>query len=88
MLSITTVSPLTFRLLKAYIMGFHRDNCEQMARYDRTMSTRTYDSTDETDDEEKCIVLELEEGDVVMYDPDNHHAWMQSDAVIDANSNA
>jgi hypothetical protein len=52
------------------------------------MSTRTYDSTDETDDEAKCIVLELEEGDVVMYDPDNHHAWMQSDAVIDANTNA
>lgn len=88
MLSITTEAPLTFRLLKAYIMPFHRDNCKQTARYDRTMSTRTYDSTDETDDERKCIVLELEEGDVVMYDPDNHHAWMQSDAVIDANSNA
>lgn len=81
-------APLTFRLMKAYIIPFRRNNCKPKARYNRTMSTRTYDSTDETDDEKKCIVLELEEGDVVMYDPDNHNAWMQSDAVMDANSNA
>jgi hypothetical protein len=88
MLSTSTATTLTFRLLKAYIMVPHRGKCEQMARYDRTMSTRTYDSTDDNDDEEKCIVLELEEGDVVMYNPDNHRAWMQSDSVVDANSNA
>lgn len=50
------------------------------------MSTRTYDSTDERSDEYACIVLELENGDVVIYDPDNHQAWVQSDATIDMSS--
>ncbi|MFC6960611.1 DUF7331 family protein [Halocatena marina] len=50
------------------------------------MSTRTYDSTDGEDTEWECIVLELEDGDVVMYDPSNHCAWVQSDASMDISS--
>lgn len=50
------------------------------------MSTRTYDSTDDDDTEQECIVLELEDGDVVMYNPSNHCAWVQSDVSIDINS--
>lgn len=53
---------------------------------EKIMSTRTYDSTDGEDTEWECIVLELEDGDVVMYDPSNHCAWVQSDASMDISS--
>ena len=58
--------------------------------------TNTHDDTDprldedETDDAHdrpeapQYVSLDLEDGDVVIYDPDNHRAWIQSDGAVDA----
>ncbi|UPM42159.1 DUF7331 family protein [Halocatena salina] len=50
------------------------------------MSTRTYDGTNGDDTEQDCIVLELEDGEVVIYDPNNHRAWIQSDVAVEISS--
>jgi hypothetical protein len=44
------------------------------------MSTRTYDDSrsDGTADSD-CVALELEDGQVIIYDPDASGAWIQSD---------
>lgn len=34
-------------------------------------------------DEGRCAELTLESGDLVFYDTDNRHAWLQSDAPVD-----
>ncbi|MFD1514973.1 DUF7331 family protein [Halomarina rubra] len=44
------------------------------------MSTRTYDeSQTEQPTETDCVALELEDGQVIIYDPDANGAWIQSD---------
>ncbi|WP_330630879.1 DUF7331 family protein [Halocatena halophila] len=50
------------------------------------MSTRSFDSPNDGGPDSECIVLELEEGDVVIYDPANHRAWVQSDASVEIRS--
>jgi hypothetical protein len=45
------------------------------------------DGPDETDlpaPRGRCTDLELESGEVVIYDLDNHNAWIQSDAAVDS----
>jgi len=32
------------------------------------------------------VSLTLEDGDIVIYDPDNHRAWIQSDLAVEATS--
>lgn len=59
---------------------------KQATQHDRTMSTRSYDSTNGDGPERECIVLELEEGEVVIYDPSNHRAWVQSDVAVEISS--
>jgi hypothetical protein len=49
------------------------------------MSTRTYDEPDrepETD-EAGCVALPLENGEMILYDPDNSDAWVQSDSFVE-----
>ncbi len=58
----------------------------QSGRHDRKMSTRSFDSPNDGGPDSECIVLELEEGDVVIYDPANHRAWVQSDASVEIRS--
>ncbi|MWG35770.1 DUF7331 family protein [Halomarina oriensis] len=44
------------------------------------MSTRTYDeSRTESTTEPDCVALELEDGQVIIYDPEANGAWIQSD---------
>lgn len=44
------------------------------------MSTRTYDeSQTESTEERDCVALELEDGQVIIYDPNANGAWIQSD---------
>jgi hypothetical protein len=44
------------------------------------MSTRTYDESEaESTTEPDCVALELEDGQVIIYDPDGDGAWIQSD---------
>ncbi|MES3516568.1 MAG: hypothetical protein PPP58_02775 [Natronomonas sp.] len=55
------------------------------------MPVHTRDRSERSDDadaershdriESVCVVLE--NGDVIVYDPDNHTAWVQSDETID-----
>lgn len=45
-----------------------------------TMSTRTYDESEtESTTEPDCVALELEDGQVILYDPAANGAWIQSD---------
>lgn len=56
--------------------------------------TNTHDDTDLRDGEApdnesgqsgvQYASLDLENGDVVIYDPDNHRAWIQSNVTVDA----
>lgn len=49
------------------------------------MSTRAYDEPDrepETD-EADCVALPLENGEMILYDPDNSDAWVQSDSFVE-----
>lgn len=53
------------------------------------MSTRTYDGPDrepETD-EADCVALPLENGEMILYDPDNADAWIQSDSFVGIGEN-
>lgn len=44
------------------------------------MSTRTYDESEaESTTEPDCVALELEDGQVIIYDPNGDGAWIQSD---------
>ncbi|MFQ3319490.1 MAG: hypothetical protein ACI8UR_000941 [Natronomonas sp.] len=31
----------------------------------------------------QCVVIELENGEVIIYDTENHSAWLQSDAAVE-----
>ena len=46
------------------------------------------DGSDDGDDlpapRGRCTDLELESGEVVIYDVENHNAWVQSDGAVDA----
>ncbi|MFC7154515.1 hypothetical protein ACFQPA_03480 [Halomarina halobia] len=52
------------------------------------MSTRTHDETNQPSDtpdtlELDCVALPLDDGQVILYDPSNHHAWIQSDTAVE-----
>lgn len=47
------------------------------------MSTPAHDDTAELTDEIRAAELTLTDGDVVVYDPENPRAWVESDAPVD-----
>jgi len=51
----------------------------------RPMSTRTYDEPDREPktDGSDCLALPLENGEMILYDPDNADAWVQSDSFVE-----
>lgn len=59
---------------------------EQTANYTGTpkMSTRTYDepADDRGPNAHDCILLDLEDGQVILYDPAETGAWIQSDVHV------
>ncbi|WP_254544516.1 DUF7331 family protein [Halomarina pelagica] len=52
------------------------------------MSTRTHDETNQTPDtpdtlDPDCVALPLDDGQIILYDPSNHQAWIQSDTAVE-----
>ncbi|MFC6835493.1 DUF7331 family protein [Halomarina ordinaria] len=49
------------------------------------MSTRTHDETNPVPDttDPNCVALPLDDGQVILYDPSNHRAWIQSDTAVE-----
>lgn len=45
---------------------------------------RTATESEAESDAPRYASLDLEDGDVVIYDPDNHRAWIQSDVTVEA----